>query len=88
MCRPRALRSLPAIDRTGLYLQLAALGEQAARLNTRAPEFVAVTGGLPAAAQVAEGDGASRWAEWWQRLSGFVRLQFTASDEVNPETGR
>lgn len=79
-----ALRSLPAIDRTGLYLQLAALGEQAARLNTRAPEFVAVTGGLPAAAQVAEGDGASRWAEWWQRLSGFVRLQFTASDEVKP----
>ena len=79
-----ALRGLPEIDRTGLYLQLGALGEQAARLNTRQPEFVAATGGMPAAAQVAEGDGASRWAEWWQRLSGFVRLEFTANDEVKP----
>ncbi|WP_455232667.1 uroporphyrinogen-III C-methyltransferase [Geopseudomonas aromaticivorans] len=77
-----ALRSLPVIDRTGLYLQLAALGAQAAQLNTRQPEFEAVQGaGVP---QVAEGDGSSRWAEWWQRLSGFVRLEFTASDEVKP----
>lgn len=80
-----ALQALPAIDRTGLFLQLGALGEQAARLNTRRPEFQAPAGsGVPAAAQVAEGDGASRWAEWWQRLSGFVRLEFTASDEVRP----
>lgn len=80
-----ALRSLPVIDRTGLYLQLAALGAQAAQLNTRQPEFEAVQGaGVPQVAQVAEGDGSSRWAEWWQRLSGFVRLEFTASDEVKP----
>ena len=80
-----ALRSLPLIDRTGLFLQLGALGGQAAGLNTRQPQFQAPAGaGVPPAAQIAEGDGASRWAEWWQRLSGFVRLEFTASDEVKP----
>lgn len=80
-----ALRSLPPIDRTGLFLQLAALGEQAAGLNTRQPQFQAPSGSsMPLAAQVAEGDGASRWAEWWRHLSGFVRLEFTASDEVKP----
>lgn len=80
-----ALQALPVIDRTGLFLQLGALGEQAARLNTRQPQFQAQQGsGVPAAAQVAEGDGASVWADWWQRLSGFVRLEFTASDEVKP----
>lgn len=80
-----ALRGLPVIDRTGLFLQLAALGEQAAVLNTRQPQFQAAPGaGLPAQAQVAEGDGSSRWTDWWRRLSGFVRLEFTASDEVKP----
>lgn len=79
-----ALRRLPAADRTGLFLQLAALGEQTGVLNTRRPEFRAAAGSLPEAAQVAEGDGASRWAQWWQRLSGFVRLEFSAEDEVRP----
>ncbi len=79
-----ALRRLPVIDRTGVFLQLTALGEQAARLNTRRPEFHPQEGSLPAAAQVAEGDGASGWADWWRHLSGFVRLEFTASDEVKP----
>lgn len=80
-----ALRRLPVIDRTGVFLQLTALGAQAAQLNTRRPEFRAPEGGsLPAVAQIAEGDGASLWADWWRRLSGFVRLEFTASDEVKP----
>ncbi len=79
-----ALRQLPAVDRTGLFLQLAALSEQSAALNTRRPEFRAGTAEVPAAAQVAEGDGASRWADWWQRLSGFVRLEVGAADEVRP----
>lgn len=80
-----ALRRLPAIDRTGVFLQLTALGEQAAQLNTRRPEFRSPQdGSLPAAVQVAEGDGASGWADWWRRLSGFVRLEFSASDEVKP----
>lgn len=79
-----ALRRLPVIDRTGVFLQLTALGEQAARLNTRRPEFQPQDGSLPAAAQIAEGDGASGWADWWRHLSGFVRLEFTASDEVKP----
>ncbi len=79
-----SLQTLPAVDRTGLFLQLGALGEQAAGLNTRRPEFQPRDGALPAAAQVAEGDGASRWAQWWQHVSGFVRLEFTASDEVRP----
>lgn len=79
------LQALPPIDRTGLFLQLAALGEQAAVLNTRQPQFQATPGSaVPAAGQVAEGDGASRWAEWWQQLSSFVRLEFTASDEIKP----
>jgi uncharacterized protein HemX len=79
-----ALQTLPPLDRTGLFLQLGALGGQAAGLNTRRPEFKAPDGALPAAAQVAEGDGASVWAQWWQQVSGFVRLEFTASDEVRP----
>lgn len=79
-----SLQTLPPLDRTGLFLQLAALGEQAAGLNTRRPEFQPREAMLPAAAQVAEGDGASRWARWWQHVSGFVRLEFTASDEVRP----
>lgn len=80
-----ALRRLPLIDRTGLFLQLTALGEQAAQLNTRRPEFhPPQDSSLPAATQVAEGDGASAWADWWRRLSGFVRLEFRASDEVKP----
>ena len=80
-----ALRRLPVLDRSGVFLQLTALGEQASRLNTRRPEFQPPQGdNLPAAARVAEGDGASRWAEWWRHLSGFVRLEFTATDEVKP----
>ncbi|MCQ4348787.1 uroporphyrinogen-III C-methyltransferase [Pseudomonas stutzeri] len=79
-----SLQTLPPLDRTGLFLQLGALGERAAALNTRRPEFRDRESALPAAAQVAEGDGASRWAQWWQQVSGFVRLEFTASDEVRP----
>lgn len=72
-----ALRRLPVIDRTGLFLQLAALGEQAAGLDSRLPVFQPTA----APAAPANRDG---WQAWWQQLSGFVRLEFTASDEVAP----
>ncbi|HSX69536.1 MAG TPA: uroporphyrinogen-III C-methyltransferase, partial [Pseudomonas sp.] len=41
-----ALRSLPQLDRSGLFLQLAALREQAAQLQLLAPEYI-----LPAEVQ-------------------------------------
>ncbi len=72
-----ALRRLPVIDRTGLFLQLAALSEQASGLDTRLPVF----NPSQAAASTPAAEG---MAAWWQRLSGFVRLEFTASDQVKP----
>lgn len=78
-----ALRSLPQPDRTGLFLQLAALREQAERLTPMAPEFVSAEGQGFAPA-VAEGDGSSRWDQWWEKLSRYVRVDFDADDEVRP----
>jgi uncharacterized protein HemX len=74
-----ALRSLPQPDRTGLFLQLGALREQALQLRPLNPSF-AETRDEPAPAE--EGEG--YWTRWWHKLSGFVRIEFDATSEVRP----
>ena len=72
-----ALRSLPNIDRTGLFLQLAALRGQLAELKTVRPEFA--TG-----AEVST----STLDSWWQRgldeASRYVQIDFGNTESVQP----
>lgn len=72
-----ALRQLALPDRTGLFLQLAALAEQTASLNTRRPEF----SDKPTVENTAT---TSAWEAWQQRMSAFVRLDFNANSSVKP----
>lgn len=71
-----ALHAVEQPDRTGLFLQLAALREQVAGLNAATPTFVT----REEDAAISEG----RWARWWQQISGFVRLDFDAEQNVQP----
>lgn len=70
-----ALRSLPELDRTGLFLQLGALRGQANELNGLAPEFEAGQG---------EGQSESRWQHWLNELTRYVRIDFDAGTNVKP----
>ncbi|MBS68389.1 MAG: heme biosynthesis operon protein HemX, partial [Pseudomonas sp.] len=72
-----ALRSLPELDRTGLFLQLGALRGQTAQLSALAPEFV------NGAAQP-ENAQDSRWQRWLNELTRYVRVEFDASGDVKP----
>lgn len=76
------LRSLAEVDRTGLYLQLGALRAQAAQLNSLAPAFVGEGDGR--FSLTAEGDGSSRWAQWWETLSHYIRIDFDADQNIRP----
>tara|TARA_Y100001949_G_scaffold11755_1_gene8763 strand:- start:37946 stop:39232 length:1287 start_codon:yes stop_codon:yes gene_type:complete len=72
-----ALRSLPELDRTGLFLQLGALRGQANQLNGLAPEFEAGPG--------ADGGQAdSRWQRWLNELTRYVRIDFDSGNSVKP----
>ncbi len=71
------LRSLPELDRTGLFLQLGALRGQTAQLSALAPEFVNGEA-QPESAQD------SRWQRWLNELTRYVRVDFDASAEVKP----
>ncbi|MDH4584134.1 heme biosynthesis operon protein HemX [Pseudomonas sp. BN415] len=77
-----ALRSTAQPDRTGLFLQLGALREQAAQLNPLVPAFEDKGGVLMDMA--AEGDGRSRWSEWLEKLSHYFRIQLNASQDIKP----
>ncbi|MDE3739230.1 MULTISPECIES: uroporphyrinogen-III C-methyltransferase [Pseudomonas] len=77
-----ALRSTAQPDRTGLFLQLGALREQAAQLNPLVPAFEDKGGVLLDMA--AEGDGRSRWSEWLEKLSHYFRIQLNASQDIKP----
>ncbi|SDN46326.1 uroporphyrinogen-III C-methyltransferase [Pseudomonas jinjuensis] len=77
-----ALRSLPRPDRTGLFLQLAALRDQAAQLQPLNPAFKPEEGGQTS--NVAWGDGSSTWDQWWERISRFVRIDFNAGQDIRP----
>lgn len=72
-----ALRSLPDLDRTGLFLQLGALRGQANQLNGLAPEFE----NGPDQPQM---QGESRWRQWLDELTRYVRIDFNAGTDVKP----
>ena len=72
-----ALRSLPQLDRTGLFLQLGALRGQSSQLRALAPEFVNGEAGP-------EDLGQSRWQRWLDELTRYVRVDFDASADVKP----
>lgn len=72
-----ALRSLPELDRTGLFLQLGALRSQANQLSGLAPEFE----NGPAQS---DGQGESRWKHWLNELTRYVRIDFNADTDVQP----
>ncbi|WP_424924157.1 uroporphyrinogen-III C-methyltransferase [Aquipseudomonas alcaligenes] len=77
-----ALRSLPQLDRSGLFLQLAALRGQVAQLQTLTPEYL-VPAEAPAGANNAS--DASRWEELWQQVSRYVRIDLHADQDVRPQ---
>lgn len=72
-----ALRSLPDLDRTGLFLQLGALRGQANQLNGLAPEFENGPGQPQAQDE-------SRWRRWLDELTRYVRIDFNAGTDVKP----
>ncbi|WP_313090124.1 uroporphyrinogen-III C-methyltransferase [Stutzerimonas nitrititolerans] len=72
-----ALRSLPQLDRTGLFLQLGALRGQSSQLSALAPEFVNGEAGP-------EDIGQSRWQRWLDELTRYVRVDFDAGADVKP----
>ena len=76
-----ALKSSGTLDRTGLFVQLGALHQQASQLTHLAPEFVQSQGQQ---SDVARGDGPGRWAQWWEQISRYLRVDFNASEQVQP----
>jgi uroporphyrin-3 C-methyltransferase len=76
-----ALRSLPQVDRSGLFLQLAALRRQVAQLQMLAPEYI-----LPAEVQSSvNASDSSRWEALWEELSRYVRIDLHADQDVRPQ---
>lgn len=75
-----ALHSIQKPDRTGLYLQLAALRDQAVQLTALAPEFQA-----QGDAERLRIDGQeSRWRVWWDKISSYFRVDFRPDDNLRP----
>ncbi|VVQ09253.1 Protein HemX [Pseudomonas fluorescens] len=77
-----ALRSTEQPDRTGLFLRLGALREQVTGLTELAPEYK--DRGESLLGLTADGDGASRWAQWWDQISRYIRIDFNADKNVRP----
>lgn len=75
------LRGITALDRTGLFLQLGAMREQAAELNSLVPAFSSKGEQFNFAA---EGDGQGWWSEWLEKLSRYIRIDFHADQNVRP----
>lgn len=78
-----ALRSLPKPDRTGLFLQLAALREQVGGVQSLRPQFE--KGAADNLNLLSEGDGQSWWADVWEALSPYFRIEFNAAQSVRPQ---
>jgi uroporphyrin-3 C-methyltransferase len=76
-----ALRSVDQPDRTGLFLQLAAVREQAIQLNALAPEYKDDGQSLLG---LTDGSEDSYWAKWWDQISHYVRIDFNADKSVRP----
>ncbi|RON55370.1 uroporphyrinogen-III C-methyltransferase [Pseudomonas frederiksbergensis] len=77
-----ALRSTEQPDRTGLFLKLGALRDQVINLTELAPEYK--DRGESLLGLTADGDGASRWAQWWDQVSRYIRIDFNADKNVRP----
>ncbi|OLS63165.1 uroporphyrinogen-III C-methyltransferase [Pseudomonas putida] len=77
-----ALNSVQQPDRTGLFLKLAALREQVVQLNVLAPEFK--NDGEALFGLTSDGDGASRWSQWWAEISRYFRINFNADENIRP----
>ncbi|TWE07616.1 uroporphyrin-3 C-methyltransferase [Pseudomonas sp. AG1028] len=77
-----ALHATDNPDRTGLFLQLGALREQAAQLNSLNPKFVADGGVLGELA--AESEPGTWWGQALHKLSQYFRLDFNADQNVRP----
>ena len=76
-----ALRTLPQIDRSGLFLQLAALRSQLDQLQTLIPEYI-----LPSETRSSvNASDSSRWEELWQQFSRYVRIDLHADQDVRPQ---
>lgn len=76
------LRSVDQPDRSGLFLQLAALRDQVPTLQPLTPVFAQQ--GQVFASAAADGDGSSRLAQWWEQLSRYFRIQLHADQDVRP----
>lgn len=76
-----ALRSVDQPDRTGLFLQLAAVREQVAQLNELAPEYKDKGDSLFG---LTDGSEDSYWAKWWDKISQYVRIDFHADKNIRP----
>ena len=76
-----ALGSVDQPDRTGLFLKLAAVREQAIALNALAPEYKDDGQSLFG---LTEGNEDTYWAKWWEQISRFVRIDFNADKSVRP----
>jgi len=77
-----ALRSTEQPDRTGLFLRIGALRDQVIELTELAPEYK--DRGESLLGLTADGDGASRWAQWWDQVSRYIRIDFNADKHVKP----
>ncbi|KPC57023.1 Uroporphyrin-III C-methyltransferase [Pseudomonas amygdali pv. morsprunorum] len=77
-----ALRSVEQPDRTGLFLQLAALREQAEQLNKLAPEYE--DKGESLLSLTADKTEQSRWTQWWDEISHYFRIDFNADKDIRP----
>lgn len=76
------LSSTQQPDRTGLFLKLAAQREQVQQLSAQSPEFDSKADAM--GALTADGDGASRWSQWWAEISKYFQIEFNADDNVRP----
>ena len=77
-----ALRSIQQPDRTGLFLQLAALRDQAVQLNKLAPEYEDKGGSLLGLTSEKSED--SYWTRWWNQISHYFRIDFNADKDIRP----
>ncbi|SQF93522.1 uroporphyrin-III C-methyltransferase [Paucimonas lemoignei] len=77
-----SLRSVDQPDRTGLFLQLAAMRDQVAQLNELAPEYKDKGESLLGLTTGANED--SHWAKWWNEVSHYIRIDFNADKNIKP----
>lgn len=77
-----ALHSIEQPDRTGLFLQLAALREQVVQLNALAPEYEDKGGSLLGLTSDKTED--SYWSRWWEQISHYIRIDFSADKDIRP----